>query len=324
MSLNVQIDELIQQNELLLKENDFLSAFEERYIDDPEISDIENPQQLENADLLLIALSESSELKTHNEYLSQISLDAACRLKSLILAYEQNLATIRRLTFIYQREVLGDTGFSIEESNQEIIHRLPKSVNANAIESFYNIQTQKLKNQTQQFSEKELQFKKQLNKIKEQNNSGINQQQGLNQVDFDQLKIENSKLLDKIAIRNQELLRIKLSAGNCLLQMNQLKQDLNKILDQKKYIDSEIISKQIQTKQIKEKIDYTEKELKTDVLQLEKLKQKEISASDGPYSIDYLSLKAMQNTMEKAVEDVNRKIGILKRKIQNQMKLLEE
>lgn len=47
--------------------------------------------------------------------------------------------------------------------------------------------------------------------------------QTLTQVDFDQLKIENDKLQDKIASRNQEMLRIKLSAGTCMRNLNDIK-----------------------------------------------------------------------------------------------------
>ena len=46
-----------------MKENDFLAQFEERFAEDPEVSEQENPAPLETPDLLVIALSELSNLK---------------------------------------------------------------------------------------------------------------------------------------------------------------------------------------------------------------------------------------------------------------------
>ena len=45
----------------------------------------------------------------------------------------------------------------------------------------------------------------------------------LHEVDFQQLKIENSQYLEKIDERNQDLLRLKLMAGNTLQVLNSYK-----------------------------------------------------------------------------------------------------
>lgn len=45
----------------------------------------------------------------------------------------------------------------------------------------------------------------------------------LNEVDFQQLKIENSQYLEKIEERNQDLLRLKLMATNTLQVLNSYK-----------------------------------------------------------------------------------------------------
>lgn len=45
----------------------------------------------------------------------------------------------------------------------------------------------------------------------------------LNEVDFKQLKIENSQYLEKIEERNQDLLRLKLMATNTLQVLNTYK-----------------------------------------------------------------------------------------------------
>ena len=45
----------------------------------------------------------------------------------------------------------------------------------------------------------------------------------LHEVDFNQLKIENQQYLEKIDEKNQELLRLKLMAGNTLQILNRFK-----------------------------------------------------------------------------------------------------
>ena len=45
----------------------------------------------------------------------------------------------------------------------------------------------------------------------------------LHEVDFNQLKIENSQYLEKIDERNQDLLRLKLMTGNVLQVLNTYK-----------------------------------------------------------------------------------------------------
>ena len=45
----------------------------------------------------------------------------------------------------------------------------------------------------------------------------------LHEVDFNQLKIENQQYIEKIDERNQDLLRLKLMAGNTLQVLNTYK-----------------------------------------------------------------------------------------------------
>ena len=47
--------------------------------------------------------------------------------------------------------------------------------------------------------------------------------EALHEVDFQQLKIENSQYLERIDERNQDLLRLKLLAGNTLQVLNSYK-----------------------------------------------------------------------------------------------------
>ena len=60
----------------------------------------------------------------------------------------------------------------------------------------------------------------------------------LHEVDFNQLKIENQQYIEKIDERNQDLLRLKLMAGNTLQVLNSYKVQLT--FDIKGFLDKNV------------------------------------------------------------------------------------
>ena len=62
----------------------------------------------------------------------------------------------------------------------------------------------------------------------------------LHEVDFNQLKIENSQYLEKIDERNQDLLRLKLMATNVLQVLNTYKKKLSVLTMESDRLKSEI------------------------------------------------------------------------------------
>nr|KAG5703440.1 hypothetical protein BaRGS_022489 [Batillaria attramentaria] len=65
----------------------------------------------------------------------------------------------------------------------------------------------------------------------------------LHEVDFNQLKIENQQYLERIDERNQDLLRLKLMAGNTLQVLNTYKKKLNTLTMESERLGSEILSR---------------------------------------------------------------------------------
>ncbi|CAL6019183.1 Conserved_hypothetical protein [Hexamita inflata] len=321
-SIAQQMDELIQQNELLLKENDYLDSFVIRFKDEEENVPDDVPNTLLNpGNKLAIALLESVALEHEKEQMSKQYLDDTIRQKAMIIASEQRLATLRRLMFQFQREVLQDQQISNtfaenEGGVQQIIHKMPKQVTASSLLQFYEKQTTNLQVVAEQSAKSQKNLQDQIQVARKQSDKN-NRQAGLSQIDFEQLKIENDKLQDKVATRNQEMLRIKLSAGNCMRLLNEYKNDLHKICENKKKYDQEVNQKQTLIKQLEERIVVTRKDLDVDNKVLQVLRQKEIFAHDGPQSVDYLSLKVTQTTLEKAVKEMERKIAIKEREINN-------
>ena len=63
----------------------------------------------------------------------------------------------------------------------------------------------------------------QIAKVQSQLHSKEEMGDVLNGIDFDQLKIENRQFLDKIELKNRELLRLKLTAGKTVHTLNHYK-----------------------------------------------------------------------------------------------------
>ena len=71
------------------------------------------------------------------------------------------------------------------------------------------------------------------------------------EVDFEQLKIENKQYNEKFEDKNQELLNLKLSAGNALQVLNVYKKKLHHINMESECIDTEML----QRNDLKKKLD---------------------------------------------------------------------
>ncbi|CAL6068629.1 Conserved_hypothetical protein [Hexamita inflata] len=113
------------------------------------------------------------------------------------------------------------------------------------------------------------------------------------------------------------LIQIRFINYKIYLQLQfKVQHNLNLYENKKKY-DQEVNQKQTLIKQLEERIVVTRKDLDVDNKQLQVLRQKEIFAHDGPQSVDYLSLKVTQTTLEKAVKEMERKIAIKEREINN-------
>ena len=93
------------------------------------------------------------------------------------------------------------------------------------------IEKLRLKNSTLKVQKKKLQLQ-----LKQKEEMG----EVLHEVDFNQLKIENQQYLEKIDEKNQELLRLKLMAGNTLQVLNSYKKKLQTLTVDAKKLQTDI------------------------------------------------------------------------------------
>lgn len=129
------------------------------------------------------------------------------------------------------------------------------------------------------------------------------------EVDFEQLKIENKQYNEKFEDKNQELLNLKLSAGNALQVLNVYKKRLHFITVESESIDNEMFQRNELMKKL---------EIETDQVVLEKDKAEDINTKTKkkledfkvPDVIDYMSERASLYELSKTLKAWERKVEI--------------
>jgi len=158
----------------------------------------------------------------------------------------------------------------------------------------------RLKNSTLRVMKKKLEMQ-----IKQKEEMG----EVLHEVDFNQLKIENQQYLEKIDEKNQELLRLKLMAGNTLQVLNQYKKRLQTLTQESDRLSSEFKSRN----DLSEKIEAELIGVDADRIKAEETNQsirKEIADFRVPDVLDYVKETASLQEMSKIVSSWERKVEI--------------
>jgi chromosome segregation ATPase len=109
----------------------------------------------------------------------------------------------------------------------------------------------RLKNSTLKVQQKKLQMQ-----LKQKEEMG----EVLHEVDFNQLQIENKQYQEKIEERNQELLRLKLKAGNTQQVLNSYKKKLHAVTVQSDHLKAESKSRNDQLTKVTAEIEAVERE----------------------------------------------------------------
>nr|CAB3228139.1 coiled-coil domain-containing protein 113-like [Phallusia mammillata] len=162
------------------------------------------------------------------------------------------------------------------------------------------IEKLRLKNSTLKVQKKKLQLQ-----LKQKEEMG----EVLHEVDFNQLKIENEQYLEKIDEKNQELLRLKLMAGNTLQVLNLYKKKLHTLTMEADRLHNEIASRNemlqkfdVETVTVEEEREVAEKKN----IQL----RRKLSDYKVPNVQEYVEKKADLCDLQKTVKNWERKVEI--------------
>lgn len=162
------------------------------------------------------------------------------------------------------------------------------------------IEKLRLKNSTLRVQKKKLQLQ-----LKQKEEMG----EVLHEVDFNQLKIENQQYLEKIDEKNQELLRLKLMAGNTLQVLNQEKKKLQRLTTDSKQLGSDILSRNDNLQKLEAETFIVEEE-RSVAEKSNKFQRQKLSDFKVPEVQDYVRKKATLSELRKTAKSWERKVEI--------------
>lgn len=139
----------------------------------------------------------------------------------------------------------------------------------------------------------------------------------LHEVDFSQLKIENHQYLEKIDEKNQELLRLKLMAGNTLQVLNKYKKKLNLLTLSAAQLKSDIASKNQMLIRFDAEIVQVEGERSDAEKKNMKLRQR-LSDYRVPGVQNYVEMKSNLVELKKTVKSWERKVEVASMALKSQ------
>ncbi|XP_044125882.1 coiled-coil domain-containing protein 113 isoform X2 [Bufo gargarizans] len=145
----------------------------------------------------------------------------------------------------------------------------------------------------------------------------------LNEVDFQQLKIENTQFLERIDERNQDLLQLKLTTGDTLQVLNSYKKRLQNNMAESTHLAAEISMRNDILQRIEVETEQVEQE-RAKAESLNKKLRKQLSDYRVPGVLQYVQEKMEQEELEKNVRAWERKVEIAELSLRTQRRSWEQ
>ncbi|XP_064611526.1 coiled-coil domain-containing protein 113-like [Liolophura sinensis] len=245
-----------------------------------------------------IAQREIEELREEIDTLKEESEKVLDTYKAIMEEADLRLAEIKKESYEFERDI----------TKGAVNSRTGKVVAEKVIRYFEDklrsrdtlIEKLRLKNSTLKVQKKKLHLQ-----LKQKEEMG----EVLHEVDFNQLKIENQQYLEKIDERNQDLLRLKLMAGNTLQVLNTYKKKLHTLTMESERLKSEISSRNNLLWRIDSETDAVEQERSKAEKINRKLRQ-QLADFRVPEVMEYVNEKADLYEIQKKVKSWERKVEI--------------
>ncbi|KAH9505387.1 hypothetical protein Btru_058610, partial [Bulinus truncatus] len=245
-----------------------------------------------------IAQREIEELHDEINILKENSEKVVDTLKAIMEEADMRLSEIKKESYEFERDIVkGSVNYRTHKVVAEKCMRYfeDKLRTRDAL-----IEKLRLKN-----AQLKVQKKKLMMQLRQKEEMG----EVLNEVDFNQLKIENQQYLEKIDERNQDLLRLKLMAGNTLQVLNTYKKKLLTLTKESERLKSEISSRQDMDSRIQVETAIAEAERAKAELMNKRLR-KQLSNYKVPSVMDYVQEKSNIYELQKKLKSWERKVDI--------------
>ncbi|XP_071503610.1 cilia- and flagella-associated protein 263-like [Diadema antillarum] len=265
-----------------------------------------------------IAQREIEELREEIEKLKEESEKVLDNYKAIMEESDTRFAELKKSRYEFERDILKG---SVNDRTKKVV--------AEKVVRYYEekqrsrdalIEKLRLKNSTLKVQKKKLHLQ-----LKQKEEMG----EVLHEVDFQQLKIENSQYLEKIDERNQDLLRLKLMAGNTLQVLNSYKKKLQTLTMESDRLKSEISSRNELLSRIDTETETVEEE-RASAEELNRRLRQQLEDYKVPDVVEYVQEKADLYELQKTVKSWERKVEIAEmalkthRKTWQQMRMSSE
>ena len=245
-----------------------------------------------------IATRELDELKESIEIMKDVAEKKLNTFRAVMEEGDIRYSEVRKAQYEFNRDIVN--GAVNPRSNKLIAEKLTRSIEDKLRARDTLIKKLRLKNSTLKVQKKKLQLQ-----LKQKEEMG----EVLHEVDFNQLKIENSQYLEKIDERNQDLLCLKLKATNVLQVLNTYKEKLHVLTMESDRLKSEINQRKELLRKIGVEMDLVEWE-KGEAEIANKKYHQQLQDYKVPDVMEYVQEKADLYNLRKAVQSWDRKVEI--------------
>lgn len=307
--LEMRLEELILENEQVMKENELYESYLRRVTanteNDEEKREKGKKRKARVYSLLSIdqknniANSELEELQKEIEETKKTSEKLVDTLRAVLEETDIRIAELKKDAYEFKRDiVVGAENFRTGKTMAEKVIRYMED---KLRQKDSVIEKLKLKNAT---------LKSQIQKVDAQLKQKEEMGDVLHYIDFHQLQIENKQYVAKIEDRNQELLKLKMTTGNTVQVLNNLKKRLSDLLAESEWLQREIKVR----RELRDKIRSDNKRVNEEIVVARRDNRGLSSAKEGsedmPSVLDYVKQKADMYELQKAVRNWERKLEI--------------
>ncbi|KAG9395806.1 protein of unknown function (DUF4201) [Carpediemonas membranifera] len=317
-----EVEHLRRENALF---RSFIKRFDNVIPAESDIEDDENEQprrkqisQMESSmkpllveDKLTIALKEVEDLQEDISTAQRDGEQINTSIRALISAADGLITDTMKEAHDFKRTVIvSDNGEG-------------ENVDADRVIKFFTERTKALRTRGEKLKLKNANITRQAGKLKKQLQQKTETGEVLHAIDYDQLKIEHQQHLERIEQKNQELLRLKITSGNTILVLNQLKKQLTTLLDESTWLRAELTAREAVASKLDADIGLATKQQHSVIAVQRSLKQEQHGTNE-PRPIDYIKIKAKENDLIKARDNYRRKIEIAEMRVKRARAMARE
>ncbi|KAL0224924.1 hypothetical protein RCL1_002836 [Eukaryota sp. TZLM3-RCL] len=316
------LDNILNNNEFLMKENQLFASFVHRHsgqvaaaLEEEEelLSGVRNRQERElhrskNAVLTMeqkleVAARELEDIREDKDSVENQGNSIISRIQSIMSELNLCASDERKLLFYFKKEALKVK--EDENGNKSPDFSVEKLIN------FYQNTIKERQNLVEKYKLKNAALRARLTRVKKRNQSKETAGDGLREIDYEQLKIENRQFLHRLEDFNQDLMKLKITTGNVVAQYNELKFKLTDTVDTTTALTKEASSRRELLQKLSTDISAVVKD-RDRADNLSQVLAVRTHKGSGPSTRDYIEQKKEEALLLSQVKDLERKIEIAK------------